>query len=391
MRISCIVGMHRSGTSLASRVANLLGADLGPEDNLMAAASDNPKGFWENENVRKLNEEILVRFGGRWDRPPALEPGWEHDERLDDIRSRALSLLEDTPITGPVMTWKDPRGSLTLPLWQDLIDVEHALLCLRDPREVAGSLRRRNGLTHDRSARLWLRYTLAALRHVPTATPLLYDEFFSDLEAAANTVASALSLEPPGAQQFERVEEFFDPGLRHLPEPVEDSSEAMALALEVFEVLKDGTLPGPMAWGLERALLQDVTVDAQAEELAKVKSEMAELQQRISSTKEVAREMQDRLADQVREQREERRGANERIDLSLRTVDEAVRSAAEIRTELQRIDQLRQLQTRELDAVLAERASLREQVDQLTQDLAHLRETMTQPRHDWRRGSQRSR
>ena len=33
--IVCILGMHRSGTSLVSRVLNVLGVYLGPEEHLM--------------------------------------------------------------------------------------------------------------------------------------------------------------------------------------------------------------------------------------------------------------------------------------------------------------------------------------------------------------------
>lgn len=43
--IVCVIGMHRSGTSLVTRILNLLGVDLGPAEQLMAPyAVDNPKG-----------------------------------------------------------------------------------------------------------------------------------------------------------------------------------------------------------------------------------------------------------------------------------------------------------------------------------------------------------
>jgi len=44
--VICILGMHRSGTSLLTRVLNLLGVELGAGDVFtMEPAADNPKGY----------------------------------------------------------------------------------------------------------------------------------------------------------------------------------------------------------------------------------------------------------------------------------------------------------------------------------------------------------
>jgi hypothetical protein len=53
--IVCILGMHRSGTSLVSRVMNVLGVDLGPAEHLMRPSSDNPTGHWESRPLKKIN------------------------------------------------------------------------------------------------------------------------------------------------------------------------------------------------------------------------------------------------------------------------------------------------------------------------------------------------
>ena len=76
-RIICVLGMHRSGTSVASRLLNLLGVYLGAEEHLLGPEPDNPKGFWEFKPIFDLNNEILGRLGGNWHEPPPLRPGWE--------------------------------------------------------------------------------------------------------------------------------------------------------------------------------------------------------------------------------------------------------------------------------------------------------------------------
>src|SRR5580765_3890389 len=66
----CIAGAHRSGTSMLARLMYSCGLDLGPQQDLMPAARDNPEGFWENLHFVRLNDEILNTSGGAWDLPP---------------------------------------------------------------------------------------------------------------------------------------------------------------------------------------------------------------------------------------------------------------------------------------------------------------------------------
>ena len=51
-----VLGMHRSGTSAIARLLKIFGVSFG--DNLMpGSAEDNEKGFWEDRDVFRLNEE----------------------------------------------------------------------------------------------------------------------------------------------------------------------------------------------------------------------------------------------------------------------------------------------------------------------------------------------
>ena len=84
-RVVCVLGMHRSGTSLLTRVLNLLGVGLGPEGHLMPADKFNPKGFWEHHGIVNLNDEILETLGGTWRFLPKMPAGWENDARLEDF------------------------------------------------------------------------------------------------------------------------------------------------------------------------------------------------------------------------------------------------------------------------------------------------------------------
>ena len=54
-----------------------------------------------------------------------------------------------------VWGWKDPRNSLTLPFWQDLVPGLKTLIMVRNPLEVAYSMRERNGTSYAFGLRLW--------------------------------------------------------------------------------------------------------------------------------------------------------------------------------------------------------------------------------------------
>src|SRR3954464_15209298 len=56
-----VLGMHRSGTSGVTRLLNMAGAYFGPEGIATDPNSENPKGFWERRDVRKLCDEALER------------------------------------------------------------------------------------------------------------------------------------------------------------------------------------------------------------------------------------------------------------------------------------------------------------------------------------------
>ena len=73
----CLIGMHRSGTSLAARMLSLLGVSLGAPEGLLPPGPDNPAGYWENKSIQEFDDELLADRGGAWDQPPVLVPGWE--------------------------------------------------------------------------------------------------------------------------------------------------------------------------------------------------------------------------------------------------------------------------------------------------------------------------
>jgi hypothetical protein len=226
----CVTGMHRSGTSFTAHALQLLGVSLGAVDRFMAPGPDNPAGYWENRDIKELNDEVLARLGGSWDQPPVFRRGWEQDARLDTFRTQASDVLDDAFGVARAgqgfIGWKDPRLSLLLPFWRTVTPITTTIVMVRDPTEVAASLHARNRIEAPQAAMLWLRYLFAATADDPGHLLLRHHDFFVDLPGTLAAVAAHLGLPPPDPKAIAAAREHLDPSLHHhladATDPVDD-------------------------------------------------------------------------------------------------------------------------------------------------------------------------
>jgi len=217
----CVLGFGRSGTSLTMRLLNRLGVALGPEEDLLLPVeADNTRGYWEPQWMVELNDEILAELDTVWWRPLPAEPGWERREAFEPIRERARVLLDDKFGSAALWGWKDPRTTLTLPFWQELVPDAKYVICLRNPADAISSMQRRPEPTLPVAAwgDLWLEHIARALRDTDGRPRLLvfYEDFFRDPRRQLERVASFLGVEPPdldepGSSPLREIEA----GLRH--------------------------------------------------------------------------------------------------------------------------------------------------------------------------------
>lgn len=225
-RVICTLGMHRSGTSAVSRMLGLLGVRLGPDPRVLTAGEDNPKGYWEHRSFVDLNDEILARFGGRWDAIPVFPASWPRDPRLEDLREDARNLVRADFSGEPLWGWKDPRTCLTLPFWQDLIGPMRYVLCVRNPGAVTASLARRDRMSPEDAERLWLTHVQASLAHT-TGQPRLfvfYEDVIDDWRPELRRMAAFVG-EPQRADDpevLDAVGEFLETEMCHHRASMED-------------------------------------------------------------------------------------------------------------------------------------------------------------------------
>jgi len=192
--VVCIAGAHRSGTSMLTRLLHTCGLYLGPENDLMPPQADNPEGFWEHLGLVALNDELLNELGGAWDLPPKADEDFTH-ARLDPLRLKARLLIEKFD-SADVWGWKDPRNSLTLPFWQSLLPGLKTLIIVRNPLEVAYSMRQRNGTSYSFGLRLWEIYNRRLIETTRAKERLVthYDFFFQNAKTELRRIAQFICL-----------------------------------------------------------------------------------------------------------------------------------------------------------------------------------------------------
>lgn len=145
--ILCIVGMHRSGTSLLASWLEACGVKL-DFGSLMPATVWNKRGHFEDELIVSIHIDSLVRQiknsrGWRVTKADFLAFSKNEEVRAGEI----ISSRDDIPCWG----WKDPRSIFFAPAWRQLSDRIRFVAIHRDPLQVVSSLLERSAMSESLS------------------------------------------------------------------------------------------------------------------------------------------------------------------------------------------------------------------------------------------------
>ncbi len=163
-----VLGMHRSGTSYVAQVLNAAGFNLG-DDAQCSGECDNLAGHWESQSVVAINDRILNESMGTWYEPPTQLTATNATQAC--IERFVCWMSHRAPFA-----FKDPRTTITFPIWRDRLPHYQLIACLRHPMAVAQSLQVRQGWCLEQGLKLWIDYNrrlLECLQDEPTA--LLFD------------------------------------------------------------------------------------------------------------------------------------------------------------------------------------------------------------------------
>jgi hypothetical protein len=155
-----VAGFHRSGTSLVARLLHRAGLFLGYE--LLGAHPSNPQGHFEDREVMELHQHILADHGRDMFVAEDFNP-----EITEDHRQMMRSISERRDAEHSLWGFKEPRVSLFLPAWKELLPRAKVLIVYRHFSGATRSLARRHaveifsGRSSDFDHQLWEKPDLA--------------------------------------------------------------------------------------------------------------------------------------------------------------------------------------------------------------------------------------
>lgn len=215
-----VLGMHRSGTSVAAGVLSLLG--ITPPASPMPSTPDNPKGYFESRKLQRFHDLVLADLGSRWDDWRSIVEARSQSPGRDDLLARAVELLKSEFLHAHAFVLKDPRVCRIPGLWLEVFAAcavtPYVVLPFRHPTEVAGSLARRDGMAMDKALLIWLRHVLDAerLSRGCRRAAVDMDEVMADWRAAFGRIGEQLGADwtQEMAAAGAAIDAFVDPGLR---------------------------------------------------------------------------------------------------------------------------------------------------------------------------------
>ncbi|NEQ35517.1 MAG: chromosome partitioning protein ParA [Okeania sp. SIO3I5] len=150
-----ISSMYSSGSSLTASMLKSAGLHIGRK--LMEEKENNTQGYFENLDFYEFHKQVLQSQGIDGD-------GWTLQEKIDieeNFQEKAKEIIAKNSISGN-WGWKEPRTTLFLDFWADLLPNAKFILIYRSPWEVVNSLYIRQDKIFksqpELAVKLWLHY-----------------------------------------------------------------------------------------------------------------------------------------------------------------------------------------------------------------------------------------
>lgn len=194
--ITIILGMHRSGTSTLAGVLHLNKISMGTYKNFWPRPlAQNPKGFYENYEFRKINDLLLQEVGydvkSYETNIPTLIPSKKRFIEMEKLILKSNQNFEN-------WGWKDPRTCLTINVWMEIIKklkIENEVKIIfvtRNALSVSRSLNKRNDLPIEMGLKIWKTYTEKAFKFCQSSNSNIFYCSFEQLLERPNYTCEKL-------------------------------------------------------------------------------------------------------------------------------------------------------------------------------------------------------
>ncbi|MFG1464826.1 hypothetical protein V5F77_18245 [Xanthobacter sp. DSM 24535] len=215
-----VLGMHRSGTSSLAGTLVHLGATA--PKTLMPPTQHNEQGYFESTRIQQLNDAILESGGSNWADWRAFNPRWKDTGVARTFSETLRETIQDEFEGAPLILVKDPRICRLAPFWFEGLRsagyTPRALLPVRNPLEVALSLRKRDELPIAHGLLIWLRHVLDA-EHASRTGPrdiIPWRMLLTDWRGTVETSSARLNIVWPRLSDFSanEIDRFLSDTLR---------------------------------------------------------------------------------------------------------------------------------------------------------------------------------
>lgn len=157
-----ITGMHRSGTSLVARLFYEGGVDMGDPEGFYPADRWNSDGYFEQKDVLYTNISFVNGLWGKF--AYFLLP---KDETIFRRAKKYGKKIKSLSLKYKGKVIKEPRFCLTLPAWLKYgAGIKKILISLREPIQVARSLKRRDHIPIKLGLKLWYEHNKRLLKYI---------------------------------------------------------------------------------------------------------------------------------------------------------------------------------------------------------------------------------
>lgn len=222
-QIVIVTGMHRSGTSLCSNLAAVVGTAMSED---IEISPNNPRGKWERKEIIEFHDRLLRQFERGWSDARhclSLPAEWLTEPAIGALRDEMVDWLGNKLLRARHFGFKDPRTVRLLPLWDEICAELHLepryVFCIRDPGQVIRSLMARDGLEPQDAEYRWMVYNSHAIHGIGDrpACIIPYEDWFLVPTRTLARLAAHLNAAPAAdsATVQHLANEIIDPCLRH--------------------------------------------------------------------------------------------------------------------------------------------------------------------------------
>ena len=166
---------------------------------------------------------MLASAGSSWDDVAAFPGTWFDSDLAKSFQDRMVQILRADFAASRLFVIKDPRICRLLPFWRSVLKEfgaePHYVIAVRNPLEVAASLKSRDGFLPAKSLLLWLRYLLEAERETrgQERSFVCYEQLLRNWRETAAGISGNLEISWPRTshEAAVEIEMFLSESARH--------------------------------------------------------------------------------------------------------------------------------------------------------------------------------